>query len=369
MKDKKEYQYIVVGAGIAGCSVANHLLKYSKDILLIDKGENVASKASGAAGAFLSPLLGKPNNFKELVTKALIYSTKFYKLKFNFFIDNCGTVRIPKNKDDEKKFLTYTKFMDFPYMKTEQGYFFKIGSVVNSIGMCKALVNNSAIKKMFNYKVKDIQYDGTNWHLNNELIAKKLIVTTGINKEVIKEPYINIKALWGRRIDVTTSTQLNHNFHKECSVSKSFEVSKDKYRVSIGATHSRDKEGIDNIIDQNQLLLQRASDIVDLEDVNIVREYSGARACSNDYFPFVGELIDSNETVKLFPHLKNGTYVNPNRFIRFKDLYILNGVGGRGFVLAPYLANMLVEYIHNNGTIDDNVKVDRLFIREIKRSN
>jgi len=81
----------------------------------------------------------------------------------------------------------------------------------------------------------------------------------------------------------------------------------------------------------------------------------------------IGEIIDSKQTIKEFPYLKNGTYVNQDRFTRYKNLYILNGVGGRGFVLAPYLAKQLVENIINNKPIDPSIKVDRLFIREVKR--
>lgn len=368
MENKKRYKYIIVGSGISGCSVAYHLLKYSKDILLLEKEDSIAGGASGAAGAFLSPLLGKDNDFKTLITKALIYSTKFYKTNFNFFIDNCGTVRIPKNKEDEDKFLTYIEYMDFPYTKTDKGYYFKIGSVVNSIGMCKALVRNPTIKKKFNYKVENIKYNGEFWSINNDLIAEKLIITTGINIEILNQSYINIKALWGRRIDITTSSKLDTNFHKECSVSKSFKILDNKYKISIGATHSRDKNGISNIKEQNQLLLKKAQSIIDLNDIEITKEYCGGRACSIDYFPFIGDIIDSTETLKEFPHLKNGTYVNPNRFTRFNNLYILNGVGGRGFVLAPYLANILVEHICNNQNIDNNIKIDRLFIRYVKKN-
>jgi tRNA 5-methylaminomethyl-2-thiouridine biosynthesis bifunctional protein len=75
----KEYDYVIIGAGIAGCSLAYFLSKYSKSILLIDRNSNVAFGASGAAGAFLSPLLGKPNDFKDLIAKSLIFSTNFYK--------------------------------------------------------------------------------------------------------------------------------------------------------------------------------------------------------------------------------------------------------------------------------------------------
>ena len=77
--NKQEFDYVIVGAGIAGCSLAHFLSKYSKSVLLIDKNEDVAFGASGAAGAFLSPLLGKPNKFKDLITKALCFSMNYYK--------------------------------------------------------------------------------------------------------------------------------------------------------------------------------------------------------------------------------------------------------------------------------------------------
>ena len=72
------YEHIVVGAGISGCSVASELSVHSSNLLLVDKGSGVASGASGAAGAFLSPLLGKPNEFKDLVTDSLKYSTTIF---------------------------------------------------------------------------------------------------------------------------------------------------------------------------------------------------------------------------------------------------------------------------------------------------
>jgi hypothetical protein len=153
--NKKEFDYVVVGAGIAGCSLAYFLSKYSQSVLLIDKNEDVAFGASGAAGAFLSPLLGKPNKFTDLITKALVFSTNFYKVNFPQLITNCGTCRIPKNQEDEDKFQTYIPFMDFEYEKYEDGYFFNIGSVVKSYEICKNLSQN--VEKLFDYEVISIK--------------------------------------------------------------------------------------------------------------------------------------------------------------------------------------------------------------------
>ena len=117
--NKQEFDYVIVGAGIAGCSLAHFLSKYSKSVLLIDKNEDVAFGASGAAGAFLSPLLGKPNKFKDLVTNALKFSMTYYKKYFSEDLINCGTCRIPKNSEDEEKFQSYIPYMDFEYKKLE----------------------------------------------------------------------------------------------------------------------------------------------------------------------------------------------------------------------------------------------------------
>ena len=117
--NKQEFDYVIVGAGIAGCSLAHFLSKYSQSVLLIDKNEDVAFGASGAAGAFLSPLLGKPNDFKDLVTKALNFSIDYYKKNFSEELQNFGTCRIPKNQEDEEKFQTYIPYMDFEYEKFE----------------------------------------------------------------------------------------------------------------------------------------------------------------------------------------------------------------------------------------------------------
>ena len=109
----RKYDFIIIGAGISGCSLAYFLSKNSKNILLVDKNSDVAYGASGAAGAFLSPLLGTDNKFKNLVTKALNFSIDFYKNNFPKLLDSCGTIRIPKDNIDEEKFQTYIPHMDF----------------------------------------------------------------------------------------------------------------------------------------------------------------------------------------------------------------------------------------------------------------
>ncbi|MEA3353278.1 MAG: FAD-binding oxidoreductase [Campylobacterota bacterium] len=371
MPETCSYDYVIIGAGIGGCSIAYELSKHSNSILVIDKFPKEASGASGAAGAFLSPLLGKPNRFKEIVTQALKYSTKLYKENFSDAIYNCGTLRIPKNDTDGKKFESYIPYMDFEFKKQDKGFFFKDASVVNSSKICNMMLNrNGNIDTKFNYEAASISYKENKWLIDEQISAKNLILTTGASKALVDEFYLKIRGVWGRRIDILTSTKLQYNYHKGCSVSKSFSTdTKNLYKVSIGATHHRDINDSLDIEKDIEELLSKASDIVTLENVEVTDQYSGARASSVDYLPVLGKLIDSKKTIEEFPHLKKGTYVPKQRFTRYENLYTLNGLGGRGFVLAPYLAKSLVELIIEDKNIDDDILCDRLFIREVKKEN
>lgn len=363
------YDFVIIGTGISGCSVVYELSYKNKklNILLVDEKNDVAQGASGAAGAFLSPLLGKPNDFKDLVTKSLKYTINLYKEKFADCINNCGTTRIPKNKIDQEKFQEYIPYMDFEFKKDGDGYFFDIGTIVKSYDICKKMIFGDNIQTKFNYKIKKLNYDGECWSLNDEIKTTNIILTTGADIELLDEFYLKIRAVWGRKIDITTTTKVDYNYHKACSLSKSTKIDSDRYLVSIGATHHRDKKDVENIEQNIDDLLTKANDIKDLEDINVVNQFVGARACSNDYFPLIGNVIDSKKTLNEFPYLKNGTNVDANRFSRYKNLYILNGVGGRGFVLAPYLAKQLVDNIIDKKPIQNNIKVDRLFKKGVRR--
>ena len=379
MSKLKEYDYVIIGAGITGSSAAYFLSKYSNSILLIDKNEKVAFGASGAAGAFLSPLLGKPNKFKDLISQSLKFSTTFYKEIKSQSFKNDGICRIPKNDEDKEKFDSYKPYMDFEYSVLNDGYFFNIGSWINPLEVCELLTKD--IQKKMKYDVVSIVQNNEFWILNSEIKTKNLILCTGANTKLIKEEYFDIRAVWGQKIDLTTTTNVNFNYHKECSISKAIKSDDSNlYKVSIGATHHRfnDKHldlddeyskfyTKDVINNDTSKLINLANDILKLDDVEVNDIKIGARASSTDYFPMIGKLIDSKKSFEKFPHLLNGTHIKENMLISIDNLYVLNGVGGRGFVLSPYLANELVENIINNKKIDDNISTYRLFKRWAKK--
>ena len=254
--------------------------------------------------------------------------------------------------------------------------------------ICEKLTKD--IEKKLSYNVERLeQKENSTWIINDEICAKNIILTTGADVKHIKEEYFDIRGVWGQKIDVSTSTQTNINYHKECSVSKASKMEgSNLFKVSIGATHHKfncDKNICnycietaninscsrcynDSIINSDSAkLIALANDIIKLENLEVIDVKIGARASSNDYFPMLGLLVDSAKSIEKYPHLLNGTHIKNSMLETVNNLYVINGVGGRGFVLSPYLANELVEHIINNKEIEDNITTHRLFKRWAKR--
>jgi glycine/D-amino acid oxidase-like deaminating enzyme len=361
------YDYIVIGAGIAGCSATFFLNQKDSNskILIIEQNSKNDNNASMAAGAFLSPLVGKPNIFKDLVNTALDFSIKFYKHHTPQYIKQKGVLRIPKNQEDRDKFISYEPYMPYSYKIKDDGYFFDVGAIVDSKAILDYLIQD--IEQLIDYKVVNIKYQDNLWHINNELKCKKLILSTGFDTSLLDEEYLRLRPVWGQRIIISTSTNLSHNYHKHCSISPTLNEIDGKNIISIGASHHRFETNKQINDEDTKQLLQYANDITPLKDIELLSAIAGVRASSIDYLPIVGKVIDSFKTYNEFQYMRNGTHVNSKRFTRYENLYILNGVGGRGFVLSLYLANMLTDNIIYDTPIDESIQTDRLFRRWVKR--
>ncbi len=84
------------------------------------------------------------------------------------------------------------------------------------------------------------------------------------------------------------------------------------------------------------------------------------RAGSKDYFPLVGKVIDVPYMLDTYPAIVRGA---KPVFEYVDNLYILNGLGGRGFVFAPLMAKMLVGHMVEGEEVDERVCADRLFLK------
>lgn len=362
------YDVAVVGAGINGCASAYELHNASQNVILFDK-DGVASGGSGAAGAFISPKFSKAGELKELLNKAFIYSLNFYK-QFGRAFSQTQLIHIAKDENDAKNlkyFKDNTSFslLDIPNELNIQEEAISLNTgLVDAKEMCILLTKNIDFKKEEISKLDHI--DGV-WLINNKFKAKKVILAIGAYKKIINEPYIQLRGVWGHRIDVRTSIQQPYSLHQYLSISH-----KTDGKLAIGATHnvhyhpqfSKEKY---NLEDGRKVLLENASKMIDLKNIEIIKDYTGLRSGSFDYLPLVGKIVDAKKTLEDDTIRFKVKKADFSQYHYYNDLYIINGSGGYGFVLAPYLAKILKDNIVYKKPIERLLQPARFFARYAKK--
>ncbi|GAB6074258.1 NAD(P)/FAD-dependent oxidoreductase [Nautilia lithotrophica] len=342
----KLFDFIVIGGGIAGLLTAYELREYKT--LLLDEDGILTSGASAAAGAFLFPKVGFDTAYTRFINKAIVESLSFYE-KIGIDTHKIGVTLLPRDERDIEKFKRYEKEIRLPFEKKYGGFFFKDGGVVFPEEVKEKIKVDFEIQK-----VDSLHREGEYWKVN-EHKTKNVILATG-HKSLIDIPYINIRPIWGERIEGNGELKevLPCHFHKNCSLTEINGI------IKIGATHKRNCLDCHENEDEANELIEKAKEIVDIQNFKISKIIGGFRAASVDYFPVVGKIIDVDESLKINPKVVKGEIP---KFLSFIDgLYIVNGMGGRGFSNAYACAKSLKEYILNDkdlGILDTK----RLFIK------
>jgi tRNA 5-methylaminomethyl-2-thiouridine biosynthesis bifunctional protein len=172
---------------------------------------------------------------------------------------------------------------------------------------------------------------------------------------VLDEPYIQLRPVWGQRIDIRTSTRLDFTIHHQLSISPSGEDGV----MALGATHDLNynpqlcSEPYD-LEPGRKELIGKALDTIELKDIEVIGDYTGLRSGSNDYLPLLGRVVKAEISSVEEPEY-------------YPALYMINGVGGYGFVQGPYLARQLSRHILYGEELDEKLAPERFFRRWIKR--
>ncbi|MCK9473404.1 FAD-dependent oxidoreductase [Sulfurimonas sp.] len=379
----KIYDFLIIGAGSAGCNMAYFLHKENKSVAIVDR-EGIAGGASGAAGAFLSPLPGKENPYNSLVNEALKYSLNFYQNLLPIAVDKKGVLRVANENFDKDKLsqnsmkcehinseelLNISKnFMDI------EGYFYENAAVIEPIQICHELTKGC---DFYNLDAAELYFENGIYTLEG-IRAKNIILAQGVSSSLVKIPYMQISPIFGLRVDVKTTTKVPFNIHKSISIS----TNKHDGTLSIGATQERHDSSkmeclttcdkctfyVNNDEMKIETLLKQADALIKLEDLEVVKIYKGARATIKSYFPLVGKVVDYEQTLKKYSSIKNGTKIPSENLEYYPNLYVINALGSRGFVFGPYLAKILTQNIIHNEQIPKEISTQKLFYKMARKN-
>ncbi len=367
------FDIAVIGAGIAGVSTAWFLKNAGMKVLLIDKSAYPASGGSGAAGAFISPRIGKGGRLQELTNRAFGFAVDFYSYNFPEYFHHTGILRIPKNSDDAEKFKIYEQYNHKPYRIYDQdrlksigiedqgpGFYFPQAGDCDAMRLCEAMVSNINYRQM---TVKNIVKSNDIWEIvsdSESIKVPKIILATGYENRLFDMRYMGVKGLWGSRGDYYTDNNIPTTIHKD------FTLSSDRDGiVKIGATHIKSPNPC-ILCDGKPLrgLEERAENLYPNLTIRLKRTLCGMRSTSRDHFPLVGPILDLESMLKKYPALYRGAKVE---FEYLNGIYILNGLGGRGFVFAPLMAKYLTDHITEDKTLPPEIIPDRLFYKWVRR--
>lgn len=344
----KKVDYIVVGCGLASIAFCEQLRAFDKSFVVFDDGSQKSSMV--AAGLYNPVILKRFSEVWKAKEQLEIALTLYAKLEddLNIKVDHKLQIlrRFASIEEQNLWFNASDKPTLEPYLSTQllkntNSYIdasFGFGEVLHTgridtatlISSYKAFLqlNNSLENQAFlhsdiHFKEDVIQYEVYN--------AKHIVFAEGFG--VKKNPFFNTIPLNGTKGEVLTikASDLKIDYAIKSSV---FIIPMGNDLYTVGATYNwEDKSNIPTDEAKSELVSKLKTFIKC--DFEVVKHVAGIRPTVKDRRPLVG------------------------RHQEYQNLYVLNGLGTRGVMIAPYVAKKLFNFIEKNQPLDLEIDVNR----------
>lgn len=327
----KNFQYLIIGQGLAGSCLAMELLKAKQDFLILDQ-ENPQSATNVGAG-IANPLSGKGLNLTWMANELFPSAEKFYreteKLCQDSFYYPRNILRIFINQKQQEIFQEKRKnYAD--YIETNQ---IKIPKYLNAEhGAFITKKSFFLLTKKFKATVrKYLEQQGKLISNQDNYNFEKIIYCTGYaknNPELMN--FIKFRPARGEILDLKIpklSEKYIINFGK-------FLLPLGNQIFRLGATYSWDNFSKPPEQVAKEELITAMKNYLTL-DFKILTQQTSVRPIVSGSIPVIGS--------------------NPNN----QNILFFNGLGSKGSLYAPYFAKMLVEHLVNKKEILAEVSTER----------
>ncbi|RNC92677.1 MAG: FAD-binding oxidoreductase [Allomuricauda sp.] len=340
--------YLVVGLGLAGTCFCEVLERQGKSFKVLSDD---SQQASVVAGGLYNPVILKRFTLAWKADEQMVDSLPFYtqmeeKLKvkidhklrvFRRFTSieeqNLWFEAADKPKLDpflSPKIIEHQNAcIDAPFGYGEVNHTGRIDTSQLLEAYSAYLRSNDKLaSEKFDHALLKIEKDHIGY---KSMKARRIIFAEGFGLKI--NPYFNYLPLHGTKGELLTihSRELRENNVIKSSVFV-IPLGEDRYR--IGATYKwKDKTNIPTDASKQELVEKLQSFLKC--DFEVVEHVAGIRPTVTDRRPLVGA------------HPKH-----PN-------LYVLNGLGSRGVLLAPFAAKQLYAYSNSGVKIDEEMDIDR----------
>nr|WP_299035721.1 FAD-dependent oxidoreductase [uncultured Tenacibaculum sp.] len=345
----RKVDYIVVGLGLSGIALVEKLIENNKSFVVFENNSQVSSIV---AGGVYNPVILKRftpvwNGYEQL-QKALPFYKKLEE-KLNITLDySFTTKKVFTSVGDENNWFTASdKPMLAHYMNPtiQKG---KIKGVIGDFGFgeligtgridtpllvtaYKAYINSlgNLVEEAFDYSKLNIEDNAEVQY--KDIIAKRVVFSEGFGLK--KNPFFNYLPLNGTKGETITihAPELQIDFLLKGSVFV-MPLGNDNYKV--GATFNwTDKTSIPTEEGRKELedKLQKIISV----PYTVIEQSAGIRPTVKDRRPLVG--------------------VQP----KYAQLAVLNGLGTRGVMVAPTVAENLFNHLENGKKLDSEIDIKR----------
>lgn len=345
----RKLDYIVVGLGIAGISICCQLEKSGKSFVAIDNGIDGSTAASG--GVFNPTVLKRFTaawNAADFYPVARAFYNAISKKIGKDIFKELPILRIFANVEeqnnwivasDKKQLRAYLspKFVknENPSIEAPHGFgkltgTGKIDTHTLLVGYRNHLKNNDLLI------AEDFEYDkmlleNSEVRYKNHL-SRRIIFCEGA--QAVANPYFPTGAVVGNKGEyvIIKAPELNLSCFLKGSM-YIIPMGNDIYKV--GATYSTGN--FDNLPSPmaKEEILSKLKAIINCS-FEVVGQISGVRPTTQDHRPVMGNLSSNSQII------------------------FFNGLGTRGFLMAPLLSEMLYGWLEENISLPEDVNIKRI---------
>lgn len=343
-----DLKVLIVGQGLGGSCMALELHKRGCQVKIIS--ESHKNSSSHIAAGLFNPIALKKLNPAWKSFETYLASKKFYsyweeQLKVKFFFSQ-GLLKVILNEDEKREWIRKSSLLNYfleesvldnPYKEfwhNYQGY-----GLVKEAGY---IHTDIFLDEAFNFFKEKSQLIESKFHENEVTFIEEKVVFNG----EIFDSIILCEGFYSQR-----SSFFDEPFSKAVkgeillldipNYKPPFIISKGAYLVptsnglyKLGATYNWDDLTNEKTEEGLTLLKKELTELI-TKPYTIIEQLAGVRPASIDRKPVLG------------------------RSKQNKNVYIFNGLGTRGVMLAPWMANNLADAILLNEPIDKECDIER----------
>ncbi len=385
-KSKQSKSYTVIGAGIAGLSIAHKLQEQGKNVTLIDRQEYPCLETSGNPQAMIMPSFTLNDSVEaRFYLSAFLYAYRYYSSEFYHSVGVSELAYSDKQKHWQEQFFNKFDLPDGLIHRTQEGLLYPQAGWLDTQGHAKNLFNQVPNYKQ--HEITKIERVDDFWHLyeNNTVVHKTevLVLANGININKLLNDYeLPITAKHGE-ISYFKSKDISHKIADNLHVQlcKGYITPSWDGTQTIGATfdpinpeHWYKKPATSNNHWQRNTELWNNTPYESLLKKNIsVQSRAGIRVTTPDHLPICGAVINQEQFKKDYNDIRHGKHWKQYPLPQvIENLYMMTGLGSRGFTSAPLLAESFVNQILGNPQVLNkqmlqNINPNRFLFKSLKK--